>query len=546
MKKVLVFFLIFLAGFMVFAAGGSQNQPVVQSGSVYRADPNLNAPGVFPIAKTRVPLKIGIEAAANVENHQTNWMTRQLEERGNFSLTFEVYPTGERAQKVELMVMAGGNDLPDAIIGPISMGIATKYGQAGMIIPLNMYYENCAYWSREAAKDVDFDPLKYVTSSDGNIYGVYGINVSLNNSYSAGRINILEPWLIKLGLKMPETTDQFLNTLRAFRDQDPNGNGIKDEIPMISFRENMQNNYLFALMTPFIYTQMDFWLVNNGVIDVAFNKPAWREGIRYSKQLYDEGLLLPMSFTQDQTQMTALIGPDPAKVGVVNRISMTNLGVNDIKRSQYLAIPPLQGPGGRQSFFQMQLPDLRMIISKNCKNPEAAFRLGDLFGMEEFSLMCRWGEKGVDWLPADASSKSSWGALGNPMVIEILPYGTLQNKYWGEAVPRMLTNKHSAMDIDTGDPYHVFTAMGRTIEDFVKYRNLDSVVAGLIYTDREQEIVDQYHSVILSYVRECFARFVTGDMNIDREWDSYVNEFNRMGLSQVIGAAQAAYNRMYK
>jgi putative aldouronate transport system substrate-binding protein len=251
-----------------------------------------------------------------------------------------------------------------------------------------------------------------------------------------------------------------------------------------------------------------------------------------------------LSFTQDQNQMNALISPDPPRVGVYNRISSTNLGANDPKRGQYIPIPPLQGPGGRQSFYQLQLPDIRMIITKNCKTPEAAFRLGDLFASEEFSLMCRWGEKGVDWIPAEPNSKSSWGALGIPVLVEVLPYGTLQNKYWGEGVPRILSNKHSAMDIDTGDPFHVFTAMGKTIDSFVRYRKPEAAVAGLVYNEQEQEKMDELFSTILTYVRESFARFVTGDMNIDREWDAYVAEFSKMGLTDVIRAAQSAYTRM--
>ncbi|GHV57074.1 ABC transporter substrate-binding protein [Spirochaetia bacterium] len=531
---------------MLYAGGGQGRGQASTGGGVYQPDPNLNALGVLPIAKNKVPLKIGIEAQANVENFQTNWMSRQLAERGNFDLTFEVYPAGEMAQKVELMVMAGGSDLPDVIIGTIDIGVATKYGQAGMIIPTNAYYANSAYWSKESAKDLDQDPLKYVTSYDGNIYGLYGINVSLNNSYSNGRLMIYEPWLTKLGLKMPETTQEFLETLRAFRDRDPNGNGQKDEIPLISFNNNMGTNYLYALMTPFIYTQINFWLVNNGKIDVSFNKPQWREGIRFTKQLLSEGLLSPLSFTQDNPQMTAIISPDPPKVGVVNRISMSNLGANDAKRGQFVPIPPLQGPGGRQSFYQPQLPQLRMIITKNCKNPEAAFRLGDLMGSEEFSIMTRWGEKGVDWKPPAANSKSVWGALGNPMIEPILAWGTMQNKYWGEIGPRILSNKHSAMDIDTGNRYDFIAPMGKTIESFVKYRKPEAAVAGLIYNEQEQEVINEFHSTILSYARESFARFVMGDLNIDRDWDSYVAEFNKMGLADVIKATQSAYDRMNK
>ena len=537
---------ILLAACVLLQTGCSKQTEAAACGNadIYKPDPNLNALGTLPIAKKRVALKIGLEAQSNVEDFETNWMTRQLEEQGNFDLSFDVYPAGELLQKLELMAMAGGANLPDVIIGNIGIGDATKYGQAGMIIPTNVYYKNSAYWSKEASKDLDIDPLKYVTSYDGNIYGLFGINVSLNNSYSNGRINIYEPWLEKLGLKMPETTQEFMDVLRAFRDRDPNGNGIKDEIPLLSFYKNMGTNYLYALMTPFIYTRINFWLVEDGKIDVAFNKPGWRDGIRYSKQLLEEGLLSPLSFIQDQSQMTALISPDPPRVGVVNRISLSNLGANDRKRSQYVPIPPLRGPAGRRSFYQPQLPELRMLITKNCKNPEAAFRLGDLMGGEEFSIITRFGEKGVDWKPAPPDAKPIYGSLGNPILESILEWGTMQNKYWGEIGPRILSNKHSAMNIDIGNPFDYSLPLGKTISDFVKHRKPDANVEGLIYNEQEQEIMDSLHPAILSYVRESFARFVTGDLSVDRDWDAYIAEFSKMRLADVIRATQSAYDRM--
>jgi putative aldouronate transport system substrate-binding protein len=167
-------------------------------------------------------------------------------------------------------------------------------------------------------------------------------------------------------------------------------------------------------------------------------------------------------------------------------------------------------------------------------------------GDEEFSIMCRGGEKGVDWEPPAPNSKSIWGSLGNPLINAILAWGTVQNKYWGEIGPRMLTNKHSAMDIDTGNPLDFIAPMGRTIEAFVKYTNRADAVAGIIYNEQEQEVINEFHSTILSYVRESFARFATGDLNIDRDWDSYVAEFDKMGLKEVIAVTQSAYDRMNK
>ena len=44
---------------------------------------------------------------------------------------------------------------------------------------------------------------------------------------------INKAWLEKLGLQAPRTVDEFYDVLVAFRDQDPNGNGLKDEIPLL-------------------------------------------------------------------------------------------------------------------------------------------------------------------------------------------------------------------------------------------------------------------------------------------------------------------------
>jgi putative aldouronate transport system substrate-binding protein len=39
--------------------------------------------------------------------------------------------------------------------------------------------------------------------------------------------------------------------------------------------------------------------------------------------------------------------------------------------------------------------------------------------------------------------------------------------------------------------------------------------------------------------------FITGNKNLDRDWDSYVAEFRRLGLSQYLQIKQTAYDRQY-
>jgi putative aldouronate transport system substrate-binding protein len=371
---------------------------------------------------------------------------------------------------------------------------------------------------------------------------MYSVNVALNNHYSAGRIQIYEPYLQKLGLQLPQTIDEFLNVLRAFRDRDPNGNGQKDEIPLVSDKGGMTGNYLYGLMTPFIYTQPNFWMWNNGKIDVSFNKPGWRDGLRYTKQLIDEGLLSPLSFTQDQTQMTALISPDPTKVGAFSRISTSNLGATDRKRIEYVIVPPLTGPAGKQWLYVPQLPGISMLITKNCKNPESAFMLGDYLYSEEMSKTQYYGEKGVDWTdpaPTDKSHYDSLGVKPNVKAINQI-WGITQNKMWALTGPYIANDFQEIAGVA---PIEYLAPIGRTIGPTIQYANRNTI-AGIIYNEQEQMIMDELHATILNYVTESFARFVMGDLSIDRDWNSYVAEFDKMGLKDVISATQSAYDRM--
>ena len=526
----------------VFASGVQNTARPVQGAGVYQRDPNLNAPGVFPLNKTTVPLRIGVETSNLVENFDTNYQVRMLQEKGNYKFTFEIYPAGQLMQQVELMVMAGGADLPDVLWSTFNPSRLVKFGQAGMILPLNTYYQNTAHFIPEMQKQFSIDIVKYITGYDGNVYGFPGMVVAMNNEYSGNWVLIYEPWLKTLGLEMAGTIQEFENVLKAFKERDPNGNGRADEIPLIGERNTSVENMLRFLMNPFIYAQPDLWMQNNGIIDVSFNKPAFRDGLRYAKSLMDQGLISPLSFTQDTAQMTAMITPDPTIIGAYARISPSNLGGTDRKRLEYTIQKPLEGPGGRHAFYNPELPWIKMIITKNCKYPESAFVLGDYMCSEEQSVMNRFGIKGIDWRDPAPGEESAYKSVGGvPLMAPITMFGVLQNNYLGQVGPFLVHEKWSNGTVPSGFDVHV--TLGRSIKPYVDLADRNPV-RGMIYNEQEQAVMDEFHATIMSYVKESYARFVTGDLSIDRDWDNYVAQFNRMGLRDVITATQSAWNRM--
>src|SRR5665811_1513692 len=110
-------------------------------------------------------------------------------------------------------------------------------------------------------------------------------------------------WLKKLNLEMPKTTDDILKVYRAFRDNDPNGNGKKDEYALsgANIKTSWHSNPVDYFMCAFIYDDGgDRLSLENGKVDVNFNKPEFKEGLKFMNTMWKEKLIDPAAFTQDE------------------------------------------------------------------------------------------------------------------------------------------------------------------------------------------------------------------------------------------------------
>lgn len=98
---------------------------------------NVTAPGEFPICKEKIEIKVGIVQDPNVEDYDTNKLTKWYEEKGNFDLVFEMFPSKDAQQKLEVMIASGG-ELPEVLIGfTLSEEAILTYGSQGILLPLN-------------------------------------------------------------------------------------------------------------------------------------------------------------------------------------------------------------------------------------------------------------------------------------------------------------------------------------------------------------------------------------------------------------------------
>lgn len=154
----------------------------------------------------------------------------ELEEQTGIDISWETYPQSAWPEKKSLLIAS--NDLPDAFFGNgvLTSDEVVKYGSEGILIPLEDYIteENTPNLWKIFQEYPEYKSA--ITAPDGHIYSLMsfedGYMVTTNNP-----IYINKAWLEAVGMDAPTTTEEFREVLRAFKEQDPNGNGQADEIP---------------------------------------------------------------------------------------------------------------------------------------------------------------------------------------------------------------------------------------------------------------------------------------------------------------------------
>ena len=126
-------------------------------------------------------------------------------------------------------VLLAGGDLPDAFMGSICFGEADVLRNVGTFIALDEYIDE--YMPNfKAILESDPTMKALATAADGHIYGLPSKKPC--RPTVANQMFINQTWLDNLGLEMPTTYEEFVDVLRAFKEQDANGNGdTTDEIP---------------------------------------------------------------------------------------------------------------------------------------------------------------------------------------------------------------------------------------------------------------------------------------------------------------------------
>ncbi|CAN7659537.1 ABC transporter substrate-binding protein [Paenibacillus sp. LjRoot56] len=505
-------------------------------------DDQVTPAGQFPITKEKTTLKVMVKGSSIVENFATNEFTKWLEEKTNIHIDWEVAPEKTFAEKLNVSLASG--DYPDVLlnmsVSPIQQSI---YGKDGVFIPLNPYIDKYGVEMKKMFEQVTY-VKDLITMPDGKIYSVPQVNDCYHCSLGQ-KMWIYKPWLDKLGLKMPETTEEFYQVLKAFKEKDPNGNGKADEIPLVGATNGPSSTLDLFLPSAFIEKDFNLRFVKDGKVQVAYNQPEWKEALKYLNKMFAEGLISPQTFTQDRNQLKQM-GMNP-EIPILGAIASQNqtvfVDVDNARFKDYISVPPLKGPTGIRStaYNPYAVSAGQYVVTNKAKNPAAAFRMADLLLSEEATLRSTQGRPDQEWV---RPAQGELGVNGKQAVWKpIVSFGKLQNIHWAQAGPSLRTNE-LRLSV-AADPKNSLELI--LYNETKKYEpfgtNPSKIVPPLFFTNEQAEELSTLEKTLTDYRTEFFAKTVTGSLDVEKEWNNYLSTLDKMNIKRYLEIYQQAYTQ---
>ena len=530
-----------------------------------QAQEMVSGPGEFPIVEEPITLNILMLGHAIVEDFSTNTFTNWYSERTGINLNFDIAPPNEWQEVLNLTIASG--DLPDIIVGfNVDPSTLALFGPQGLFLPLSDLIEEQGHFIHEVF-EVSPQVRPLITSPDGEIYGLPQVNECYHCFYSQ-RAWINSDWLENVGMDVPQTTEEFVDVLTAFKEQDANGNGDPDdEIPLAAATTGWNPTIDGFLMNPFVFSEFTgqtpgpnrYFEMNDGVISQNVTSEGYRDGLKYLNRLYSLGLFGEESFTQPMDQIKQQVeGGDAPTIGVVisgAHPNFANIGGDRWKK--YIAVPSLEGPTGlRQAPFNpWGVGSGQCTINSQTEHPMAAFKwcdglydrettLRSVFGIPQWEAaegeegQWQWAEEGEPSLGGDEFT-SIWRRLST--------FGSLQNVHWAQRGPSYRPNHLRLGEVRRDDAAGLEVVLyEETKVNYEPYaRAIEDLIPPLAFTTAQAAEVTDLRLGINDYVAQMTAEFVLGRQDIDAGWDNFVATIESLGINRVAEIYQAAYDAQY-
>ena len=431
------------------------------------------------------------------------------------------------------LLLATG-DLPDIVGGNLIKQPVNQYGPEGAFVPLNDLVEDHAP-NIKAWFDDHPEIWDAIKAYDGNVYYI----PYLPDGKYARAWFVRQDWLDALGLEAPDNVEELYDVLVAFRDQDPNGNGVQDEIPFFvrDWEEVLRLLTLWDARSTGADVYHQFY-VKDGRVVHPYAQEAYRDGLANIAQWYEEGLIDPEVFTRGSSARDYLLGENLG--GMTHDWFASTSGYNvaledKVEGFNFIPFLPPKSVSGVRIEENRRIPMKPdgWAISYSNDHPVETIKYFDYWFSEEGALLANFGVEGKTWDMIDGAPVYKDEVLSSGQPVNSQMYLEGAQVYRG--YPQDYRYEWQWTRDSARKGIELYDTEDLLIEQFL----------GVAFNKEEQEVYDRYFPSIQTYMLERQQAWILGSGDIQEDWDSYIETLNKMGYEEVLEVMNSAYERQY-
>lgn len=505
---------------------------------------------VFATEDVPTTLEIFIEEVVTVEDFETNAATLWIQEQLGCELDFIVAPTGSAEEKMNVLLNSG--DYPDIFYRTIPN--ENLYGvESGLLLDLSDYVANSEVMPNlNHLMEIRPTLIPQLRAVNGALFTAPHYSECVHCQYS-NKMFYNKGLLEAIGKEVPTTTDEMYDVMVAFKAAYPDG------IPYAACIDAQSAPWAF-LTNAWTYSTLSTGAAGNiglrlhdDVVESMIDDEEYREALRYIKKLYVEDLLYEGSFTMDTNQLKALLASETPVLfwSATHNVKYVNAADTPELYANQKPLAPLMGPGGAQyTSYYPPAPTPGIAVSASCKNIDLAIRFIDLHYTAEAIWTINEGVRGVNWDWAEEGQKTM---LGNPAIAyRIGEYiADIQNVKWEPRGVAVDIEEYQGRPFDADAYDESIAEWGSSFRSIMTnefyapyYQDEYQTIPAMKFTSEEEEELSMISVSLVNYIAQSRIGFITGTMDLDKDWDSYVSSLNNMGLQTAIDLYQTAYDRV--
>jgi putative aldouronate transport system substrate-binding protein len=480
------------------------------------------------------------------ENPEQTAFAKKLAEKTNVSIKYVSLGADQKSAIEKLNVLLGSGDAPDAILGAQAMNetFLSLYAKEGYLTPMNKYLKDPKIMPVFNSRILKSNPdmLKGMALPDGNIYSLPYIN-QVPGTYLESPIWINKKWLDNLGLAVPKTLEELEIVMEAFATKDANGNGdAKDEIPLLA-RAGTGSEHLEAWLSLWGIATKDgtfenFIYVKNGKVIFAPTTEEYKAYIKTMQKWYEKKWLWNEYFTGSSQTFSAIQNDTgAAKYGIITTKYPTTKFPD-----QYIAILPPVVKGYTPSFYLNPAFSSgskgQFEVTSKCKRPDILMAFIDQFFLMENTLEAYNGIANEDPRLTLNNGVYKVNTVASEELTK-LTLGTFRNYFSNNLVGALLESDYTdgKVEMSAADK-----ARGATNKLYNEAGIISKEVWPRPYFDPDDATkMNEIRTDIFNTVSKYRASWVTGQSNIDKEWDGFKNALKSMKLDDLVAIMQKTY-----